>query len=359
MKLNGDEKILIIKPSAIGDILHSMPFLYRLKKVYPNIKVSWVVNREYADLLEGNELIDKIYIFERKKWGKKRSFFYTLKEFFNFTNEIKNNKYDLVIDLQGLLRSGLITYLAGVKKRIGLSDSREFSRLFYNHIVNVCDKKRHAVDRYLLVSSYIGIDGIHTKQIRFPIKWGVCADKKIDKFFENNKINNGDLKIAINPISRWQSKCWIPEKYAQLADYMIESMGAKVIFVGAKSDQENVNRILGLMKNKPISAVGETSLQELAALLKRMDLMVTNDSGPMHMAVAVDIPVVAIFGPTDPQLTGPYGDNNFVLKKTTKCNTCFKKTCKYKYCMNLISVEEVVSAIQILIEKSRTGIKSN
>lgn len=353
MKLKGNEKILIIKPSAIGDILHSLPFIDRLKTAYPSLSISWVVNREYCDLLKDNPLIDQLFIFERKKWGKKRNLLKTLPEFMKFINEIKLNRFDIAIDLQGLFRSGLIAYLSDIKDRIGLSSSRELSRLFYNHLVNVNDKRRHAVDRYLRVSSYLGINGIHTKKVRFPMYWSKDAESNVDRFFTRNKLAHSDLKIAINPVSRWQSKCWIPDKYAQLADTLIESMGANIIFVGAKSDLGCIKKIIGLMKNTPVLAAGETSLQDLAVLLQRMDLMITNDSGPMHMAVAVGVPVVAIFGPTDPELTGPYGDNNIIIKKSVKCKTCFKKNCKLQECMNLITVEDVSQAVNIMVGKTK------
>lgn len=348
MKLTGSEKILIIKPSAFGDILHALPLVDCIKSEYPNVKISWVVNRDYVELLEDNPMIDKIFIFERKRWGGKRLFFKTCIEFFKFTSEIRDCKFDLIIDLQGLLRSGLITFLSRAKNRMGLSDAREGSRLFLNHVVNVSDKKIHAVDRYLLVCDGLGV----TKKtpIKFPIFIKDEIDKKVEKLFSKYGVNKDDVLVAVNPNSRWQSKCWNPDRFARLSDELIDKYGVKIIMIGAVSDREYVEKIVGMMENTPLVLVGKTTLLGLASVLKKTDIMITNDSGPMHMSVAVGTPTIALFGPTDPLKTGPYGKNSEVLFKRIECQPCFKRNCSIRECMDLINVEEVVNVFKKMLK---------
>ena len=351
IKLKGNEKILIIKPSAFGDILHALALLDRIKTAYPDVSVSWVVNLAYADMLNQNKLIDELFVFDRKKWGKKRNILKTLKESNKFIGEIRKKKFDLVIDLQGLLRSGLITFFSGSPLKIGLSDSREGSRYCYNRIVKVHDKKRHAVDRYLKVFDLFDNPDGKDYKISFPVYWSDKTDKFVEKFFDDNKITSSDTVIALNPNSRWESKCWDSRKFVELADQITEQLGAKIVFIGGPSEREGVQRIIDMTKHKPFNLAGQTGLLELASLLKRVDCLVTNDSGPMHLAVAVHTPVIAIFGPTDPVKTGPYGEGHKVIQKNIECSVCFKRVCESKKCMALITVDEVLENLQKIVNK--------
>jgi len=289
-------------------------------------------------------MIDKVYIFERRKWGKKRSFLRTCLEFFKFTSKIRDCNFDLIIDLQGLLRSGLITFLSGAKNRIGLSDAREGSRLFLNHVVNVPDKKMHAVDRYLLVCNEVGVS--NQKPVKFSIFIKEEIDRKVEKLFSEYDVNEDDILVAVNPNSRWQSKCWSPDRFARLSDKLIDKYDVKIIMIGAAGDREYVEKIVGMMKNTPLVLVGKTTLLELASVLKKTDIMITNDSGPMHMSVAVGTPTIALFGPTDPIMTGPYGKNSEVLFERIECQPCFKRNCSIRECMDLIDVEDVIDTFE-------------
>lgn len=359
INLKGNEKILIIKPSAFGDILHALPLLDRIKTVYPEISVSWVASLAYTDMLTENKLIDKLFIFDRKKWGRKRNILKTLRESKKFILDIRKEQFDIVIDLQGLLRSGVITFLSGAPIKIGLSDSREGSRFFYNRIVTVHDKKRHAVDRYLKVFDLLDNHGNKPRGVSFPVCCTEEADKFADNFFADNKIYPQDKVIALNPNARWESKCWNSEKFSELADLIACQFGAKVIFIGGPSDKPSVEKIIFNTKSRPFNLAGKTGLLELASLLKRVDCLVTNDSGPMHLAVAVHTPVIALFGPTDPVKTGPYGKGNEVIRKDIECSFCFKRVCPTKKCMALISVEEVLDNIKKVLFKPQNDKKNH
>ncbi len=349
MKLNGSEKVLIIKPSALGDVLHALAVVGEIKKSYPDVSISWVVNREYVELLEENPLIDTVYVFDRKLWGRKRRFIKTIGEFCGMISSMRKVRYDCLIDLQGLMRSGLITLFSGAKKKIGLSDAREGSRFTYTHQIMVHDKKRHAVERYLETVRYFGLEPECPNRVSFPLQWSSSVESKIDEFCKTADLTGDSLKIALNPNARWDTKCWPFEHFARLADMLHQKMGAQVMFVGSPADRQNVDGILSLMDHTPIDAVGKTSLLELAALLTKVDCLVTNDSGPMHMSVAVGTPVVALFGPTDPVKTGPYGDGHVVIQKELACGACMKRSCLTRKCMSDISVDEVFEHVSNLI----------
>ena len=350
--LKGNEKILIIKPSAFGDILHALALLDRIKTVYPNVSVSWVVNLAYADMLSENKLIDELFVFDREKWGRKRNILKTFKESKKFVFSIREKQFDIVIDLQGLLRSGIITLLSGAPIKIGLSDSREGSRYCYNRIVKVHDEKMHAVDRYLKVFDCFYKSDDKNLKIAFPLYWSDKKDKFTDKFFRDNNILSSDTLIVLNPNSRWQSKCWDSDSFAKTADMIVENLGAKVIFIGSPSESDIVQKIIDKTKYNHFNLAGKTGLLELASLLKRVDCLITNDSGPMHLSVAVGTPVIALFGPTDPVKTGPYGKGNKVIQKDIECSVCFKRFCESKKCMALITVDEVLETLKnVLNEK--------
>ncbi len=357
MKLTGDEKILIIKPSSFGDVLHALPLLDCIKSEYPGVKISWVVNRDYAELLEDNPMIDKIFIFERKRWGEKRSVLKTCIEFLRFTGEIRSCGFDLVIDLQGLLRSGLITFLSGAKYTVGLSNAREGSRLFFNHVVDVSKKNLHAVDRYLSVCEKIGI--VRKNPVKFSLFIKEDVRKKVDKLLIDNGIKKKDIVVVVNANSRWRTKCWNQDRFAVLSDRLMDEFSVKIVMIGAVCDSEYVKQIVGMMKNTPVVLVGKTTLLGLSSVLKRADIMITNDSGPMHMSVAVSTATIALFGPTDPKLTGPYGENGDVIFKQIDCQPCFKRNCATKECMNLIDIDDVLASFKKMLKDKLVKSDSN
>jgi len=351
VNLKGNEKILIIKPSAFGDVIHALALLNSLKSAYPGLSIFWLVNKEYADLLANNPLIERLYIFDRKRWGRKRNLPATMREIGSLLNSVRRERFDLIIDLQCLLRSGLITRFSGAGYRIGLSDAREGSGFCYNYKVEVTDKKRHAVDRYLKVAQFFGID-TKKQKVAFPLIWSKDEDSTIRSIIPSS----GKIRIAINAHARWESKCWSQARFARVADKLIHDYHADVVFTGGPGDVAAVENIAMMMRETPILAAGKTSALELAALLAAMDLVITNDSGPMHLSVAVNVPVIALFGPTDPLKTGPYGNGNIVIHKTDGrlCAPCMRKEClKPQHCMDAICVEDVLEAVDIIIEKKK------
>ena len=348
MKLNGSERILIIKPSSLGDIIHALPLLHELKTKFPSLKVSWLINKEYAPLLENHPLIESLYLFDRHKWGKTRNVITTCREYWQLVKKIRAAQFDIIIDLQGLLRSGVTSYLSGSVIRIGLSDAREGSSFFYTERIRVHDKKRHAVDRYKMIGSLLGIPS--GQPVKFPLKFLEEDVNMITDFLSKNSLSTSELVIAVNPNARWASKRWPAEKFGQLSDILIEKFNGRIVFVGAPSEKDYVESIIKGMRNKAVNAAGITTLPSLGVLLRKVHLFITNDSGPMHVGVAVDVPIVALFGPTDPEKTGPYGINN----KTIYENGCVcrnPRRCKQPACMEKISVQQAASVCETVLKQ--------
>lgn len=351
--LKNIERILIVKLSSIGDVVHSLPTLKALRDTYPQAYIAWVVEEKSKDIVVGNPYLDEVIIFEKERW--KKELFKTkgaresLREVFNFRKLLRKKKFDLAIDLQGLMRSGLIAYLSGAKYRIGYKDSREMSSLFYNIKVSPNSRKPHAVESCLSIVEHLGAK---VEEVEFPIWVSKEDENYVESFLKENNCNQEDLLIGLNPGASIPYKRWEKEKFASLGDILQEKYQAKVILLGSSSDVKLDQEVVSLMKKKPIDAGGKTTIKQLTALIKRCSLFIGNDTGPLHIAVAVRTPVIAIFGPDNPKRTGPYGKENIIIYKNLSCGPCIRHpTCSDFKCMKLISVEEVLEAVERLLNR--------
>lgn len=337
------KRILIIKLSSLGDVIHALPVPEALKTVYPSARVSFLVNREYGDLLIGNPRIDEIFLFERKIKG---GFFKAISSNLKLLKILRSRGFDLVIDLQGLLRSGLIAWFSRSKNIVGFENSREGSRFFYNHKISVPDQNIHAVDRYLLFPKSMGWN----EKPKFIIKLHKNNELFIEDFIRAEKLKTFLPIIAIQPMARWPTKEWSHKNFARLGNLIQKSKEYQVVFLGSKEELSEIKEIVRLMEEPPVIATGKLSLKQLAAFLKKCALLVTNDSGPMHLAVALNVPVLALFGATDFRRTGPYQMENHVISKNVECSPCLKRTClNHAFpmeCMERITPEEVFEKIK-------------
>ena len=329
------EKILIIKPSSLGDIVHSLPFLDVIKKRFPTSEIHWIIFEGFEGLIEGHPMIDRLWVINKDSWKKIDRAKNTLSEISTFVRRLKKERFDLVIDLQGLLRSGLITAATGSPMRIGFKEAREGSSLFYTNKV-AGGRDIHAVDRYLKIAEFLGCD---ISKVAFPFPPFKKASFLDSIVFSSLDPHQG--YIVIVPGARWKTKKWSPAKFGELASLL----PFKSVIVGSKSDVPAADEIVALSHGKSYSLAGKTDLKELAAVIKGSEFLVTNDSGPMHIAAALGIPVFAIFGPTDPARTGPYGKGHTVIKADIACAPCFRKSCDDLKCMESISAEKVFETI--------------
>jgi 3-deoxy-D-manno-octulosonic-acid transferase/heptosyltransferase-1 len=244
-----------------------------------------------------------------------------------------------VIDFHGLFKSSIVVFLSGGKRKLGYNSLQELSGLFLNEKIPE-DMNKHAVERYLDFPRYLGAK---INRVQFILPSHKEAEEKTRILMD--KYNLEDKKfIAINPIAYWETKLWSNEKFAHLADLINNKLQMKVVFTG--SEKEAIEKITSLMTTEGINLGGQTSLLELAGLYKKAQMVISTDSGPMHLAAAVETPVIALFGPTDPARTGPYGAGHTIIRTELPCSPCFLKKCSTKQCMKDISSQQVFAVVE-------------
>jgi heptosyltransferase-1 len=336
-------KILIIKLSAIGDVVQTLPALEAIKKTYPDSTVTWLVEEAAAGILEGHPLIDELLISRRKTWVRMLKNPFTavqgLGHLVRFLRKLRSARYDISIDFQGLLKSGVLIGLARAVRKIGFDRTREFSYVFLNERLPAYDIEKHALERYLDVARYLGAKEL-SPDCTLPIeRERSLMEQRIAA------MQQGRPLVAINPVARWKTKLWPEQNFSQLADRLVKENNAVVVFTGSPDDRSVNERIVSTMKEKAVNWAGQTSLKELAALASYTDLFITTDTGPMHLAAAAGAHVLALFGPTAPWRTGPYGPAHIIVRTGIECSPCFQRACDDVKCMKGITVEEVMRKI--------------
>jgi ADP-heptose:LPS heptosyltransferase len=258
----------------------------------------------------------------------------------------------MVLDFQGLIKSGVWAYLSRGRRRIGFSNAREHSHLFYNEKLPPYDPERHAVDRYLDMARYAG--GVVDESV-FRFDPGPEAARGAQEALEEEGVGDGGFFI-VAARARWETKLWSDEKFAGLARRIIDKTGLKAVLVGGMSDFEGLEWLKARIGEGAFNLAGATSLKEFAALSSMAGFVVTVDSGPMHIAAAAGARVVAIFGPTAPWRTGPYGNGHIVVRKDLDCSPCFRKSCEdKKRCMELITIDDVMEAVEKLLGRGASA----
>lgn len=329
-------KILIVKLSSIGDVVHAIAFVNRLKEALPRAEVDWVVNDAYAGLVKNVRGVRRVWHFRRAAWGKEWHRPRTWGEIATLMNWIRREKYDVCLDLQGLLRSGLITALSGAKIRAGFSNAREGSRWLYSHKVEP-GKQPHAVAVLFRALPLFAIDPPPHPDFTFDIP--AQSRAQVDALLEGLGIRGPFVVFHVG--ARWKTKMWPAAHWHALAGDVRGKSGLPVLFTGSEADVPLINQIID-GRDGLYNLAGGLGLAETSALLARCALMVTVDSGPMHIAAAFDRPIVAIFGPTSPQKTGPVSRGPVdVLRAKLNCAPCFSRACKRKHeCMEDVAPDE-------------------
>lgn len=349
--MNKPESILIVKLSAIGDVVHTLPLLEVLRKNFPEARIDWVVEEEAGQIILGHPMIDHVLVSHRKNWQKSmmksRERVVALREMMAFVHRLRAHKYDLVIDLHGLFKSGVLTGLSRGKRKIGFTGGREGSSLFLTERPYYVNYDQHALDRYLKTIDHLGYTKFSWKG-EIPV--GQRDKDTIEGFIIENGLQNERI-VAVNPMARWRTKLWQAERFAALADRVQSLLKGKVVFTGSQQDRVVIDEIVREMKTTPLDLAGRTSLKALAYLYSQCYLLVTTDTGPMHMAAAMGCPVVALFGPTAPWRTGPYGIGHRVIREEMVCSPCFKKRCDHLSCMMDITVGRVFETVKEYFEK--------
>jgi len=323
-------RILIVKPSALGDIVHSLPFLHAIKRTYPAAKVDWVVARGLHTFLEGHPLIDRLLIINKDQWSRFSYFPNTLKEIGALVSGLRREPYDVTVDLSGILRSGLITWAARSPYKLGFRESNEGSPLFYTHKIQG-GTEIHAIDRYLKIAEAIGCD---ISEIRYPLAPydpdpPICRELPAEY-------------VVMSPSAGKEANRWPAERFGELSG----RLALPTVVIGGAGDAGIVEQMVALSGGKAISLAGRTNLKELLAVIRRARFLVSNDTGPSHIAAALAVPVFAIFGPANPVRTGPYGSIHTVIREAMDCAPCYRwKPCSHWRCMEALTVDRVYETI--------------
>ncbi|HEV8662628.1 MAG TPA: glycosyltransferase family 9 protein [Candidatus Methylomirabilis sp.] len=318
-------RVLLIKMSSLGDVIHALPTVAALKRGLA-CHLTWVVNAAYADLVRCCPAVDAVLPFDRR---------HALRHLPGFLAAVRREPYHLALDLMGLLKSALVARLAGAEVVLGASYNREGARFFYDARLGPRDLNRHAILQNLDAATYLGLEA---DPGTFPLRFPAPA----------TPIPAGRPVAVLVPGARWVTKRWPEERFAAVAAGLVRD-GVHVLIVGEEAPGDG-----GGWPPEIQDLRGKTSLVELGAVLARTDLVIANDTGPMHLAAALGRPVIALMGPTDPRRTGPAGPGHRVLSGFPQCSPCFSRTCGNPdrlCCLTAVEPEEVLAAARDVLRR--------
>jgi lipopolysaccharide heptosyltransferase I len=334
-------KILITKPSSLGDIVLALPALRALRMSYPEAKISWLIRPEFAPLIENHPFIDEIIIFDRKLLGKAWFHPGAFGALLSLIRKLRRGKFDVIFDFQGLFRTASLAWLSGCKKRFGMANAREFATIFYTHKIPQNIEDIHMVDFYLKIIKAAGASDFG---VEFVFPTNSDAEDSVNKLLVSHGIK-GNYAVLISG-SAHRDKCWPSERFAQLADKISSQHNLSIVAIGSGSESETVEEIKENAEVPIANLAGQTSLSELVALLRCAKLAVSNDTGPGHIAAAVEIPLVLIFGRTNPVRLVPYGRKHCVMAIEPDGRGVAINDFDPKYDIKNITVEQVYQKVR-------------
>ena len=339
------EKILIIKISSLGDVLHAFPAVSLIAGKYENAQIDWLINPTFAPILEYNKSVRRIIPFPRRALASPFTF---PRAFVNLIREIRREKYDLVSDLQGLLRSAFFAKFARAPLVAGFASPKEgAAAFFYNRKISPGAEHVHAVDKNVaFVSKLLGLP--------FDVPDSALPENSrnmdsLVRILGKKDISRNDLIVGVAPGARWESKQWPPLFFAKVMDSLEGGIpGCRFLLLGSADELETCRKISSACeKARPVIIAGETGIGELVEAIRISKCLLCNDSGPMHIAASLKIPVFAMFGPTDPDKTGPYGKQHSVFQPDLSCIKCLKRYCPGKnyVCQKSVNLDLVADGI--------------
>ena len=351
------QKFLILRLSAVGDVIRTLPAAKALKEYYPSSSITWIVEEPSQAFLKSQPEVDEVILFPRKKWtqGIKslRKIWGTIGEMRGFVGDLRKRKFDVVLDFHGILKSGLLSFLSGSPKRIGYDrrSTKEGNFLFSNVKVKLPEERISRFERNLVLLKGMGLE---LKEPKSSLHIPPEDREYVASFF---KASSGSFRrplIAIHPGTSAKAffKRWKPDQYAQLADRLVQELNATVLFTWGDEELEWVEGIRKEMKKPSLLGPKTESLTQLGEVYRNCDLYIGGDTGPMHIASFMGIPAVVIYGPTDPIENEPIG-NHVKVRKEVGCNPCHEYWCKELLCIKAISADEVFGATKEILRLTR------
>lgn len=343
--------ILVIRLSSLGDVLMTVPAVRAIKETLPDSRISWLVEGPVADLLSGQDFIDRVVRFPRSSIMssvKTYRLLTALGKISSFMKELRDSRYDVIVDFHGIIKSGFFSFIAKGKTVIGFDRTfaKEASWLVYDKCVGG-ERRSHKVERNMLLAKELGANGT-VPRVNLAVQ--PVADQDISLFFHEKQIQTPI--VAVNPFCSKGSafKRWSLENYAALISRIHEELPLTAMIVWGPGEEEEANRLRKIAGGRT-EIICPTNVAQLYGLLKRTDLYVGGDTGGMHLAAFAGIPVVAIFGPTDVLINGPWGDKTRILRKDVACSPCRDKGCQNRICLDSLTVDEVFEAVAAHWEK--------
>jgi heptosyltransferase I len=325
-------RIVLIKPSALGDIMHSLPVLSALRVRFPSAHLAWLVNRAYEPLLRGHPDLDATIPFDRGLFrsGWRSGCVAT----YRFAADLRARRFDLAIDLQGLFRTGVLSFLTGAPVRLGLTSTREAGSLFHTHRIHDGGTVVHAVERYWRIVEALG-GGDLPKRFRLPIA-AEARSWALERLADCPR-----PWIAVGVGSRWLTKRWLPTHFAELVRRAQAQFGGTALFIGTPDERPLAEQTAAAISGPKVQLAGETTLTQLAGVLAESDVVVANDTGPLHLAVALGKPVVAPYTCTQVRKTGPFGQFERAAETTVWCRGSEVQKCARLECMSELTPDRM------------------
>jgi heptosyltransferase-1 len=334
------KNILLVLHGSIGDVARALPLANLIDHGFPNARLTWAIEPPALPLVEHHPAVDEVILFDRPRWWK---------QLIPFLRTIRAGHFDLVLDLQRHLKSGIISRWSGARHRLGFHrrDAKEFNWVFNNRHIPALGNGLSKLNHYLKFAEYLGI-------VPEPVEWRlllteeeqVCVDRHLERVF------GGFATLFVG--SRWESKNWFPSQITSCAELIQERHGLSIILLGSKQDVALAREVEISCRRSIVNLVGRTSLREAIGIIAKAGVAVGPDTGLMHIAAAVGTPVVSLWGATDPSRTGPHGFEDFVILGKADCSPCYLRRCPIgRVCMQSIEIEEIMAKIERALSRSR------
>ena len=345
------QRIAVIKPSALGDVVQSLPVLGALSERFPDARISWVIGDSIAELVADHRHLHESLVYRRRGgWSAWRG----------LLGELRERRFDLVFDLQGLLRTGLMTRATGASIRIGLESAREGSGWACHGLLEDTGREVPAHRRYWRIAEWLGLGHLEREAtIEIPSSERTWSDVMLRRL--------GDNVVALHAGARWETKRWPVEQFAAVGAHAIREHGAAVVLVGSSHERIVAARLKELIVGQAPGGVvenlaGQTGLKKLAAVLGSVDALVTNDSGPMHLAAAMGTGVVGVFTCTSARRSGPPGAQHVLVETGVSCGGSYHKRCPYRgdrhmACLRDVSAAEACLGLDRLLDAAKPGVR--
>jgi len=334
------KKILVVLHGSIGDVTRALPLANVLRRGFPKAKLAWAVEPPSLPLVDNHPAVDEVILFDRSRWWFQLG---------AFLGRIRAGRFDLVLDLQRHLKSGIVSRWTGAPHRLGFHrlDCKEFNWVFNNHHIPAIGSGISKLSHYLKFAEYLGL-------VAEPVEWKLALSPEeqvtVDRYME--QIPGGFATLFVG--TRWESKGWFPAQISACAELIRQRYGLGVVLLGSQQDATLTKEVKRFCDQAVIDWVGRTSLKEAIGIIARAQVAVGPDTGLMHIAAAVGTPVVSLWGATSPHRTGPYGFEDLVIEGRASCSPCYRKHCPIgRICMQSIGIEEIMAKIETALSRKR------